>query len=108
MSRTDVHTPLWVKELQPEWRHFFREDHDHRTGRCDLDEYRAAGRTWVRTSCSISLARCDRNICCGCLLCTGRDEQRADRRRSRHEARLVCHDLRRLHSGHSPTDEEDP
>lgn len=71
MSRTDKQTPWWVKTLQPEWRRHFAVHHDHSTGPCDLAEYRAAERTWVRTRCYIEPRWAGRNIFCPCGGCTG-------------------------------------
>jgi hypothetical protein len=87
MSRTDVHTPWFVKERCPSWRDHFAEHHDHSTGPCDLDRYLASGRVWVRTRCRLTWLNTDRNFGCGCRMCTGHDSRRAERRSDRHEAR---------------------
>lgn len=84
MSRTDVHTPHWVKLLDPGWRRNFTESHDHRTGVCDLAEF-LASREWIRTNCSIDLAVIDGNVHCGCRLCTGQTGRKRARRRERAE-----------------------
>lgn len=94
MSRTDVHTPHWVKARQPEWRRYFREQHDHSRGVCDLAEHLAA-KEWTRTSCTVGLAWSDRNICCGCAMCTSQVWRRQELRRVRHETQRICRDLQK-------------
>lgn len=81
MSRTDVHAPAWVKERDPGWRHAFVEVHDHRAGRCDIDQHDPSD--WQASSCHITLRWTGRNIHCGCRLCTGHHWRKLDNRRQR-------------------------
>lgn len=72
MSRTFVHEPWWVKERSHRWRAFFRAEHHHPDGHCDLPAYLAQGGNGeVRTRCCISPAAAGRNIFCGCDGCSG-------------------------------------
>lgn len=94
MSRTDVHAPDWVKQRDPGWRAHYRAGHDHSHGPCDLHFY--DGRAlWAATNCHLYLVSSDRNIHCGCRLCTGHDDRRADRRHDRHEARRRLREARK-------------
>jgi hypothetical protein len=88
MSRTDVHAPNWVKERDPAWRNVFKEYHDHRTGPCDIEKFRASkGSFWWRprlfTRCSTTFTSCGRNIFCGCGMCTNQTGRRTQIKSSR-------------------------
>jgi len=72
MSRTDVHRPWAVQLADPHNRHLF---------------YRYPARPWETGLAPI------KNLYCGCHLCTGHRERKADRRAQRHQARR---DLREL------------
>src|SRR5258707_311042 len=87
MSRTDVHTPYWVKLRDQAWRSNFTESHDHSTGVCDLEQF-LASREWIRTNCRVDLALVDGNVHCGCRLCTGQAGRKQARRRERAELRV--------------------
>lgn len=87
MSRTDVHTPYWVKTRSPAWREFFAEDHDHTTGDCDLAIYLAGRVTGSQTYCTMEFIACDGWVRCGCRLCTGQAGRKRARRRERTELR---------------------
>ncbi len=76
MSRTYVHTPYVVKMRSPEWRHIFREEHDHTQGLCDLDQFDTTN--WRATRCHINLVLDGTNPHCGCRPCTGHDERRQE------------------------------
>ncbi len=102
MSRTDVHVPLVVKMFDPGWRDYFREAHDHRDGVCDLAEFLAA-KQWVPTRCQIELAYADRNLCCGCRICTGHHGRKNGRRQQRTALRAALRDAAKT----SPADRED-
>ncbi len=91
MSRTDVHTPFRVKVLDPEWRPFFRESHRHETGPCDLHQFDPMD--WPATRCHIDWVASNRNIHCGCRLCTGQAGRRLGRRRDRTRLRAELRDL---------------
>lgn len=43
MSHTDKTRPVWVQVRDPENRWAMQEDHDHRQGVCDYDEWFEAG-----------------------------------------------------------------
>ncbi len=86
MSRTFVHLPYWVKTRAPAWRHFYREDHRHDEGPCDLDRFDPRA-PWSATRCHIEWIWAGRNIHCGCRMCTGRDSRAASRRAARAAAR---------------------
>jgi len=83
MSRTDVHIPYWVKKLQPEWRAYFVEHHDHRNHECNFDP---KNNNW-KTDCLLGDRSRGKNIHCGCHMCTGHDQRRQDRRGQRHHAK---------------------
>lgn len=101
MSRTDVHAPPRVKIFDPGWRAYFREHHDHRDGICDLAEFVAAKR-WVDTRCQIWLAYADRNIFCGCRICTGHHWRKASHRQQRTALRAALRGVVKT----SPADRE--
>jgi hypothetical protein len=82
MSRTWVHQPYHVKAYSPQWRHAFRELHDHRFGPCDLSEHDP--RFWHSTRCRIDWVWIGRNIHCGCKTCTGGHYAKQERRRQRY------------------------
>lgn len=91
MSRTFVHLPYWVKTRAPEWRRHFTEDHRHETGPCDIDRFDPRA-PWSSTRCHIDLALSDRNIHCGCPMCTGRHGRRTARRAQRAQWRAFARD----------------
>lgn len=103
MSRTDAHRPWPVQLRDPDVRrrclpshlHWIREDpytvnrirHYHvvRTAPCDLWTAGGLGRCrWFPTWNT-----------CGCPMCTGRNEVRAQRRRDRYAGRRECRQWRR-------------
>ncbi|HEX2243788.1 MAG TPA: hypothetical protein VHK27_11165 [Gammaproteobacteria bacterium] len=53
MSRTDKDRPLWVKQNDPTLRNVYHEQHDHRFGYCDFDEWTGKN-TRNRTHCDRS------------------------------------------------------
>lgn len=81
MAHTDVHRPPLVQQCDPHNRHLFAEFHDHRDGACTLDRYRREG--WFRGCCQIVYVG-RRNIYCGCRMCTGHDDRKAQRHRERY------------------------
>jgi len=83
MSRTDVHTPNWVKKLQPEWRAFFVEHHDHSDRECNFSPNND---NW-KNECLLGERGYGRNIHCGCKMCTGQIQRRKDRRSERQRAK---------------------
>lgn len=87
MSRTDKHTPYRIKKLQPEWRAFFTEHHDHRDRPCNFDP---KNDNW-KTDCLLSDRSQGKNIHCGCRMCTGQDARRQDRRSERQRAKRAIH-----------------
>lgn len=93
MSRTYAHRPTWVHFTDPSVCYPL---HDHRTGPCDLPplevwfaRLRADGwaATWRASSCAwdVDLHAVPRG--CGCAMCTGRHDRRAERRRDRARTR---------------------
>jgi hypothetical protein len=84
MSRTDVHTPMWAKKLQPEWRDFFVEWHVHTQHPCNFDvrneDYR---------DCLLGMSSRRRNIHCGCAMCSGQIYRRLSRRANRYNAKRL-------------------
>lgn len=97
MSRTDVHTPYWVKMRDPGWRANFQEHHDHRDGVCDLADFLAAAH-WTRTRCRIELALVDGNVHCGCRLCTGQAGRKHGRRQQRTALRAALRAAVKAHA----------
>lgn len=88
MSRTDIHRPVWVQQLDPFVRHWFTDHHDHEDGICDLGFVLADERNWTRGSCyRLPSAECP--CLCGCWMCTGAPWNRARRRGERHEWKRV-------------------
>ncbi|HEY6019328.1 MAG TPA: hypothetical protein VIY48_05315 [Candidatus Paceibacterota bacterium] len=87
MSRTDVHTPYWVKKNDPAWRDFFIERHDHTRGECTLhlDSFRG---------CYLGDSYRGKNIHCGCGMCTGQITRRLDRRSERQRSKRLIKDGR--------------
>ena len=85
MSRTDVHTPYWVKKLQPEWRPYFVEHHDHADRPCNFD---VKNDNWHK-DCFLTDLYLGRNIHCGCPLCTGSIWRRMGRRQERHRTKKL-------------------
>lgn len=88
MSRTDVHRPAWVQEADWYNRALFIEWHDHGNGVCDIRD--TAVLIFHYKGQCYRVPRGGRNLYCGCRLCTGYYDQRAERRKSRHAARLTC------------------
>lgn len=83
MSRTDVHTPYWVRQRDPAWHECFVEEHDHSKGPCDLEIFLAAGNSYVRTRCYIEMRWTGRNLYCGCRMCTGHHERHHENKQAR-------------------------
>lgn len=83
MSRSDKHTPHWVKARDAAWRPQFVEEHDHRNGRCDLDVYMAGRLPWAPGRCRMTHRYDGRNHYCGCRLCTQQDGRKLARRQER-------------------------
>jgi len=87
MSRTDVHAPYWVKQLDPAWRDHFQEVHHHQDGVCTLQDYfeslRRNGRSWG--DCFIQPVSRGRNIHCGCWMCSEGYSRSLRRRTERHQ-----------------------
>lgn len=81
MSRTDVHRPIHVQQLDPTLRRWFADFHDHSTGPCDLDEFLAAT-GWTRTRCYRQPWAQSPNLC-GCPMCTGQHGRKTARRQER-------------------------
>jgi len=75
MSRTDVHTPFWVKKTHVEWRNFFVEVHHHDKHPCNFS---IENENWG--DCLLGTVNRGRNIYCGCNLCTGQVARRLNRR----------------------------
>lgn len=88
MSRTDVHVPYRVKRLQPEWRHFFVEYHDHRNRPCNFDPANDWG------DCHLTYASRGKNIDCGCHMCTGQVWRKLSRRADRYRAKKLLRAMR--------------
>ncbi len=80
MSRTDVHTPYWVKVRTPGAQ--LREHHDHRAGTCTLEQFLADPDARWR-GCTAELVYTGRNEHCGCNLCTGQTGRKYTRRQER-------------------------
>ena len=86
MSRTEAHEPWHViirKHARPE--------HDHRNGECDLVDVElwcleTPDPTEPRCSWLLPAGFLSEHPVCGCKLCTGAHERRAERRHDRHEA----------------------
>lgn len=71
MSRTDAHTPLWVRKRRREERANFTPCHSHEDGVCDLDAVLADERyQWTRWSCTLIYTGA-KNIC-SCYSCSYR------------------------------------
>lgn len=89
MSRTDVHAPYWVKKLQPEWRAFFVEWHNHTKHDCNFsiknENYR---------DCLLGSVNRGKNIFCGCSMCTGQVWRRLSNRSERYKAKRLLLDQR--------------
>jgi hypothetical protein len=83
MSRTWVHQPYHAKVTSPEWKHAFREVHDHRSGTCDLSEFDPRA-PWGSTRCHVYWVWIGRNIHCGCRMCTGAYWNKSHRRKRRY------------------------
>ena len=81
MSRTNAHTPLWVRALRPEERNNFRDYHRCYGGVCDLDDSPFNGRCYRQY--------CGHKRVCGCDLCTAKHWHKADVRRGRTDWRRV-------------------
>lgn len=84
MSRTDVHVPYRVKRLQPEWRVFFVEYHDHTIHPCNF-----SAENEVSTDCHLGAANRGKNIYCGCSMCTGQVWRKQSRRADRYRAKRL-------------------
>lgn len=94
MSKTDKTRPWWVQERDPWLRADFREDHDHRNGTCDIERrVTDPWLSWSSTSCHI-VYRGTRQVC-ACRVCTGYWWRKRQRRRLRHETRMMCAVLRK-------------
>lgn len=50
MSHTDKTRPLWVQVRDPENRWAMQEEHDHRNGVCNYDEWFDSGENYWRSS----------------------------------------------------------
>lgn len=89
MSRTDAHTPVWVRQLREP--HKYREEHNHTKGPCDLDVTRPNEGT-----CQLSwhLKGRQENLC-GCSLCTGYYCHFLERRWWRQQGRQYLQDARK-------------
>jgi hypothetical protein len=90
MSRTDAHTPYWVKMRAAGWRKYVREVHDHETGVCDLDvwlAHQSPGTTWEKTHCYMEGIFHDGEMRCGCRLCTNYWGRKWTRQRIRKQMR---------------------
>ena len=74
MSRTDVHRPWPVQLADPHNRHLLYR-YGTFQGEVLLTSYR--------------------NLGCGCRMCTGHHERKADRRRERYAGRRECRDSSR-------------
>jgi hypothetical protein len=91
MSRTDKTKPWWVRVAE----HKLIEVHNHIGGVCTLPES-----PYQRLSRHEGCHYRDWNLCykgnccygCGCRMCTGYYERKADRRKSRHQARIELRD----------------
>lgn len=78
MSRTDMHTPYWVKERDPGWAASFYPIHDHRYGPCDLAQWQAD--RLYDGYCQMQPVTGFR---CGCPICTQRQARRYHHRQAR-------------------------
>lgn len=93
MSKTDKTDPYWVKAASGKQGVAYKASHDHSRGPCDLpaDHRKGLRAGWGKTRChwteTLSFWMTEQQ--CGCPMCTGRDERRIERRRSRHNARKV-------------------
>lgn len=96
MSRTYAHRPYLARFAEPG---HIRELHDHRHGPCELAplaEWLAAHRAHRHGVTDVGgAARCryeldEFGLSCGCALCTNRDERHQDRRRTRHQGRVLA------------------
>lgn len=81
MSRTDVHRPVWVIELDPFCRNWVKDFHDHEAGFCDLEQYLLT-RNWAATKCHRQIWTGAPNLC-GCQLCTCQFGRKYNRRQER-------------------------
>lgn len=89
MSRTDVHTPYWVKKTHFEWRHYFAEFHHHDKHPCNFS---IENENWQ--DCVLSTINRGRNIHCGCNLCTDQHARKLNRRVDRHIVKHLLHSER--------------
>lgn len=86
MSKTDKTTPYWVRLLRRDVP--VQEVHDHENGPCDLPpkpEHREHVGYRGRGHCHWDYTYSDGvNHFCGCPMCTGKHERKAERRKRRH------------------------
>ena len=99
MSRTYAHRPYWAWFAD---RSVCVADHDHRERGCDLpplpvwlDRIKSEGwpAAYRATSCRWQVDRDRIPPPCGCRMCTGHDDRKADRRRDRRATRAQLRQL---------------
>lgn len=91
MSKTDKTDPPWVKALSGNEGVTYYARHNHSRGPCDLPKDRKTiTDRWGETRCSWEINWHREYLsACGCRMCTGYEERKIERRRSRKNARRV-------------------
>lgn len=87
MSRTDVHSPYWVKLRDPAWAEHFVDEHRHEGRDCDLEEFLADPHLTYWQGCYRNFVSLGVNVWCGCRMCTNQFGRRHTRRAERFAVR---------------------